>query len=141
MLPFRASGPGSNGNEGMLRIPQSSSFIGTSPSDCSRTLDWGGGLTPRQRNSRYILQPQPTGQLTFRQTCMTVIFSLDFIYERQWVLIVFSSFSYNQNLSHVMDWCQKTRHMPLFKCKSDEMPTNEKHRKISVNNCRKLLNF
>ena len=28
------SGPGSDGNEGVLRIPQSSSFTGTSPSDC-----------------------------------------------------------------------------------------------------------
>ena len=28
------SGPGSNGNEGVLRIPQSSSIAGTSPSDC-----------------------------------------------------------------------------------------------------------
>ena len=28
------SGPGSNGNERVLRIPQSSSITGTSPSDC-----------------------------------------------------------------------------------------------------------
>ena len=28
------SGPGSNGNEGVLRIPQSSSITGTPPSDC-----------------------------------------------------------------------------------------------------------
>ena len=28
------SGPGSNGNEGVLRITQSSSITGTSPSDC-----------------------------------------------------------------------------------------------------------
>ena len=28
------SGPWSNGNEGVLRIPQSSSITGTSPSDC-----------------------------------------------------------------------------------------------------------
>ena len=28
------SGPGSDGNEGVLRIPQSSSIAGTSPSDC-----------------------------------------------------------------------------------------------------------
>ena len=27
-------GPGSDGNKGILRIPQSSSIIGTSPSDC-----------------------------------------------------------------------------------------------------------
>ena len=34
MLPPGQSGPGSNGNEGVLRIPQSSSIAGTSPSDC-----------------------------------------------------------------------------------------------------------
>ena len=28
------SGPGSDGNEGVLRIPQSSSITGTSPSNC-----------------------------------------------------------------------------------------------------------
>ena len=28
------SGPGSDGNEGMLRIPQSSNLTGTSPWDC-----------------------------------------------------------------------------------------------------------
>ena len=28
------SGPGRNGNKGLLRIPQSSSIDGTSPSDC-----------------------------------------------------------------------------------------------------------
>ena len=28
------SGPGNNGNKGMLRIPQSASINGTSPSDC-----------------------------------------------------------------------------------------------------------
>ena len=28
------NGPGSNGNEGVLRIPQSSRITGTSPSDC-----------------------------------------------------------------------------------------------------------
>ena len=28
------SGPGNNGNEGVLCIPQSSSITGTSPSDC-----------------------------------------------------------------------------------------------------------
>ena len=28
------SGPGSGGNEGVLRVPQSSNITGTSPSDC-----------------------------------------------------------------------------------------------------------
>ena len=66
MLPLRGqSGPGSNGNEGVLRIPQSSSTAGTSPSDCLVSYpghSLGGGVTPLQRSSRCILQPQPTGQ-------------------------------------------------------------------------------
>ena len=59
------SGPGSNGNEEVLRIPQSPSIAGTSPSDLvsyPRHSLWGGGLTPLQRCSQCILQPQPTGQ-------------------------------------------------------------------------------
>ena len=35
MLPLQVqSGPGSDGNEELLRIPQSSSITGTSASDC-----------------------------------------------------------------------------------------------------------
>ena len=34
MLSLWASGPGSDGNEGVLRIPQCSSITGASPSDC-----------------------------------------------------------------------------------------------------------
>ena len=59
------SGPGSNGNEGVLRIPQSSSIAGTSPSDylvSSPGHSLGGGLTALQRCSQCILQPQLTGQ-------------------------------------------------------------------------------
>ena len=43
------SGPGSNGNEGVLRIPQSSSIAGTSPSDCLVSYPGhllGGGVLP-----------------------------------------------------------------------------------------------
>ena len=53
------SGPLSNGNEGVLRIPQSPTIKLFSV--ISRTLI-GGGLTPLQKCSRCILQPQPTGQ-------------------------------------------------------------------------------
>ena len=52
-------GPGSDSNEGVLRIPQSSSIIGTSPLDClvsyQDTRWWGS--TPLQRSSLCILQP------------------------------------------------------------------------------------
>ena len=43
------SGPGSDGNEGVLRIPQSSNTAGTSPSDCLVSYQhtrWGGGSYP-----------------------------------------------------------------------------------------------
>ena len=59
------SGPGSNGNEGVLRIPQSSSITGISASDCLESYPGHslvGGLTPLQRCSSCILQPQPTVQ-------------------------------------------------------------------------------
>ena len=63
--------PGSDGNEGVLRIPQSSSIAGTSPSDCLVSYPGhslgGGGLTPLQRSSQCILQPQPTGQEKLEQ--------------------------------------------------------------------------
>ena len=59
------SKPGSDSNERVIRIPQSSSITGTSPSDCLVSyLGYslvGGGLTPLQRSSRCILPPQPTG--------------------------------------------------------------------------------
>ena len=59
------TGPGSNGNEEVLCIPQRSSITEASPSDCLVSYPGhssGGGLTPLQRYSRHILQPQPTGQ-------------------------------------------------------------------------------
>ena len=60
------SGPGSDGNKGVLHILQSYSITGTSPSDSlvSYSGHLLGGLTPLQRCSRCILQPQPTGQYT-----------------------------------------------------------------------------
>ena len=58
------SGPGSNDNEGVLHIPQSSSNTGTSPSNCS--VSYPGHLRGSYHSAKvhqYILQPQPTGQL------------------------------------------------------------------------------
>ena len=45
------SGPESDGNEGLLRIPQSTSITRTSPSDCivSYPEDMLVGVTPQQR--------------------------------------------------------------------------------------------
>ena len=49
------SGPGSNGNEGVLHTPQTSSITGTSPSDMtpsviSRTLVGGSYLSVKKRS-------------------------------------------------------------------------------------------
>ena len=61
-ITLSQSGPGSNGNEGVLCIHQSSSNIGTSPSDC--LVSYAGhslrSLTLLQRCSQCILQYQPT---------------------------------------------------------------------------------
>ena len=64
------SEPGNDGNEGVLRIPQSTSITETTPLDC--LVSYKGqllfvvvvGLNPLQRFSRCILLPQPTGQYT-----------------------------------------------------------------------------
>ena len=58
------NGPGSDGNKGVLRIPQNSSITRVLPSDCLVTHPehlLGGGLTPLQRCSLCILQLQLTG--------------------------------------------------------------------------------
>ena len=54
------SGPSSDGNEGVLRIPQSSSITGHSPSDCSvsysvHSLD--GVLPPAKKQLVYSTAP------------------------------------------------------------------------------------
>ena len=55
------SGPGSDSNEGVLRIPQSSNTAGTSPSDClvSYVGHWlGGGSYPSaEKQSVYSTAP------------------------------------------------------------------------------------
>ena len=58
------SGPGSNGNERVLCIPQNSSITGASQSDCLMSyqdIRWWVGLSPQQRCSRCILRPQLNG--------------------------------------------------------------------------------
>ena len=63
------SEPESDGNEGVLHIPQSSNHTGTPPSDSlvsypRHSLHRGWGLTPLQRCSWCILQPQPIEQIS-----------------------------------------------------------------------------
>ena len=55
------SGPGSNGNEEVLRIPQISSIAGTSPSDCLVSYRghslWGGSYPSAKVQSVYSIAP------------------------------------------------------------------------------------
>ena len=53
--------PGSDGNEGVLRIPQCSSIIGAFQSDCLVSYLGHSFEESQQRWSRSILRPQPTG--------------------------------------------------------------------------------
>ena len=56
---------GCDGNEGVLRIPQNSSIIGTSPSDCLVSYlghSWGEVLPLCRDAVCVFLQPQPIGQ-------------------------------------------------------------------------------
>ena len=45
------SGPGSNGNEGVFHIPQSSRNIGTSSSDCIQDTRWGSWVLPHCKDA------------------------------------------------------------------------------------------
>ena len=62
------SGPGSDGNEGVLHIPQSSSITGTSPSDCLVSFPGhslgAGSYRSTELHSLYSTAPHPqlTGQ-------------------------------------------------------------------------------
>ena len=65
-IPGR-SGTGSNGNEGVLRLPQSPNITRTSSSDCLVSYpgySLVGCLTSLQRGSLCILRPQLTGQMS-----------------------------------------------------------------------------
>ena len=55
------SGPGSNGNEGVLCIPQNSSITGTSPSDCLvsyiQNTSFGVSYPSAEKQSMYSTAP------------------------------------------------------------------------------------
>ena len=73
--PQGQSGPGSNDNDGVLHISQSS-ITGASPSDYLMSCSGHSlraGFNPLQRNSRCILQPQPTGPQDTYWRCLTLL--------------------------------------------------------------------
>ena len=72
------SGPGNDGNKGVLCILQSCNSV-ASPSDCLVSHlghSVGRGLIPLQRCSQCILQPQPTGPDLRRVIYSTILFIL-----------------------------------------------------------------
>ena len=77
------SGPGSNGNEGVLHIPQISK-AGVLPSDGLMSYpihSLQAGLTLLQRSSQYILQPQLTGLTRWlKNLCRNMILGIIFLY-------------------------------------------------------------
>ena len=85
------SGPGSDGNEGLLRISQSSCTAGTSPSDC--LVSYPGRL---QRSSRCILQPAEAVEYT------------DWASKRRKTKkLFFSSFQWNRSYLFTVDMVSK----------------------------------
>ena len=75
------SGPGSDGNKGVLRIPQSSRFTETSPSGCLVSYprhSLGSGLTPLQRSSQCILQPPANWAIWYRVTSVGYIMKITY---------------------------------------------------------------
>ena len=77
--PYRGqSGPGSDGNEGVLRIPQSTSTAGTSSSDClvsylGHSLE-EGSYPSAEAQSVYSTAPADWAIHSFK--CQTVLFQI-----------------------------------------------------------------
>ena len=71
--------PGSDGNERVLGIPQSSSITGASMSDCHIRIHVGGVFFSRQRCSRCVLQLQPNVPYLCLHECVCIsVQSLNF---------------------------------------------------------------
>ena len=71
------SGPGNNGNEGVLCIPQGPSITGTSPSDCLVSYaghSLGGSYPSAEVQSVY--STAPADWAIHRVKCQTVLFQI-----------------------------------------------------------------
>ena len=85
------SGPGSNGNEGVLRIPQSPSITGTSPSDCLVSYlghSLGGSYPSAELQSVY--STAPANWATFSECSYVCVIVGEFSY----VCVIVYDFSY-----------------------------------------------
>ena len=70
-------GPGSDGNEGIMRIPQNSSTAGTSPSDClgsylGHPLEGGGSYASAEKQSVYSTAPADWASKLWPEVVVTV---------------------------------------------------------------------
>ena len=86
------SRPGSDGSEGLLHIPESSSITWASPSDCLESYQdtRRKGVLPLCRGAgRCILRPQPTGQADFRVLGKKYTHTHTYIYT-----LIFNNFSF-----------------------------------------------
>ena len=70
------SEPGSDGNEGVLRIPQSSSTAGNSPPDCLVSLPGHSleGVLPHSAEVQSVYSTAPADWTIHRNKCQTVLF-------------------------------------------------------------------
>ena len=65
------SGPGSNGNEGVLRIPQNPSITETSPSDCLVSYRWCGVLTLYRGAVSIFYNPSRLGKYSLGESYLS----------------------------------------------------------------------
>ena len=99
------SGPGSNGHEGVLRIPQSFSTAGTSPSDClvsypGHLLE--GGVLPLCRGAVGVFyNPSPLDNAVTGKYLLEYIFVYNFV-------------SPNASLFSLPSCCNFCVHVPVF---------------------------
>ena len=71
------SGPGTDGNKGVFRVPQSSSITGSSPSDCLVSYtghSLGGSYSSAEVKSVY--SAAPADWAIHRVKCQTVLFQI-----------------------------------------------------------------
>ena len=76
------SGLGSNGSEGVLCIPQSSSITGTSPSDCLVSYPWRGRYPSIEMQSVYSTNLTKRASLTLCAIRSHTNNERHFLYER-----------------------------------------------------------
>ena len=97
-------GPGSDGNEGVLHIPQSSSFTGTLPSNC--LVSYAGYSLGRLLLCRdavgVLYSPSRLGHIWFKVTILFLMITICLH-----TIIWFQVFLSNTNNLHIAIWIQE----------------------------------